>query len=234
MSDGFETYDYPICYSFGHPINVQHININIGNIFNCNDMTNKQRVIITSDLHAKAPECFDILNDYDLLTDSIVICAGDMSGCGKKGDDADSVPLYKSILNKADKLYFVQGNHDLYNPEEETLKNTDDTFCLLNENNIVNTFMGNICGYSGIIATHHNKNVHKYDSDEYNNAIKNILKNDVDILVTHDTPRHINCNYEHVGCHIFGHCHLRNAFYRKGETIFINAIQGLLYLIFNV
>ena len=198
---------YDICYDQGHPITFMEYD----NIINP-----QKRILLTSDLHTKGYEVFQLLHEQGLLKDTIVICAGDMSGDGQKGTNLDSCPLYKYILSTdISHLYFIQGNHDLYSDEQEKLMNHDGSLCCLHNKHII-TPIGHIGGLNGIIGKD-DKTHHKYLESNYSKMLNQLLEHKLDILVTHQPP----LSYKHSApkLHIFGHHHLKNPWYLSNEIV---------------
>lgn len=161
-----------------------------------------EKFLLSSDLHSKAMSIFRTLDVEGLLKDANVILAGDMSGeaLAKKGSDGDALPLYRFILSRAKRLYFVQGNHDIFSPEQEELKNKDGTFCCLHDKVVLTPF-GKIGGINGIVGKP-NRGKHVYSKKEYNSYLQKLRQAKVDILVTHEP---ITDKIARV--HLYGHHH---------------------------
>lgn len=209
---------YDLCYEFGHAI----VFIEYENI-----IQSKHRIIITSDLHTKSYEVFNLLNDQNLLDDAILICAGDMSGNGIKGNSSDSLPLYKFLLStKLSHLYFIQGNHDLYSPEQLELRNKDGTRCCLH-NQYTESPIGRIGGLNGIIGKDDIKH-HKYIESNYVKMMHKLLENQLDIFITHQPPLSIQSNKP--SFHIYGHHHQSNIWSSQGLSLNCNVDARVIFM----
>lgn len=201
-----------LLYSHGHPIYLFH-----------EDVFGQKNIIITSDLHDKSKNIFTKLNQLNMLTPTtLLIMCGDMAGDGTKGSDGDPYPVYKKLSEIVGELYFVQGNHDIYNNKSFELCNKNGNPCCV-DNICVDTIIGRIGGVNGIIGKN-NLSRHKYREEEYFSKISNILSQQPDILLTHEAPeiientmtKHIKHNGNHklfemvngkIKYHIYGHCH---------------------------
>lgn len=158
-----------------HPVKLHYLD---------NDLIPTRDVLLMSDLHSESHEVIDNLIELHLLENSIVFTLGDMAGNGKMGDDGDPIDVYRRLLQNSYRFYFVQGNHDLFNPEVYELFNSDGTRCSLN-GTIINIDGIKIAGIDGIIGKE-NHSKHIYTKDDYFKKMKKL--NDIDILMTHDIP----------------------------------------------
>jgi predicted phosphodiesterase len=207
---------FDLCYDQGHPITFMEYE---------NIIEPKQRIILTSDLHTKGLEVFKLLNDQGYLKDTVVLCAGDMCGDGTKGTNMDAMPLYKFILStNVSYLYFVQGNHDLFSNEQETLKNKDGSYCCLH-NKSVESPVGLIGGINGIIgkddAIHH-----KYAENKYIKMLDKLNDQKLDIIMTHDVPRKSNP----AKLHVYGHHHQKYVWFYVNKQLTCNVDARIIFM----
>lgn len=184
------------------------------------------KLILMSDLHSATTDIItDLIRKKTIDNNTIVICTGDMAGNWKIGGDADPYDDYTKIRDVAKSLYFVQGNHDIFNEKSKQLKNSDGTFCNV-EGILQQTPLGTITGLNGIetdnCRVEHSK--HRYSSDLYERRLKYVLKMKPDILLTHQplgTER-----LEKYGIvpkyHLCGHYHVDDFFQRHSNHTMIN------------
>lgn len=192
-----------------------------------------KRLIIMSDIHSITPKVIDdLIKSKKIDKDTIVITTGDMAGNGKMGGDADPYNDYLKINQHAGLFYFVQGNHDTYNPKCKDLVNSDGTYCCV-EGRLQNTPLGTISGVNGIetIEKKVNKDKHKYDSELYNKRLRFTLKGKPDILLTHQPiEKDLLKKYHLPKYHIHGHNHFDNHF-RIEDYVMINLDNKIMEFI---
>jgi Icc-related predicted phosphoesterase len=194
--------------------------------------------IISSDLHNHTETVFNLLDEHIHLDQFLVLTVGDMAserpiyGC-----DGDPTPHYTFMSKKAKEFYFVQGNHDLPDPngQEEIIKNNKNNNCKI-KNTCCKIECGSIGGINGIISN--KRHPYKITNDEYIKILTSILKRRLYILLTHDTPEipvkyndgnNYNGNKEiytivnkfKPKIHIYGHCH---------HPTYHNFINGVHYI----
>lgn len=218
-----EVETYPIFYGL-HPITYHY--------FKSHDPSSpfKHRVLLMSDLHSNSQEVVDILDCQGLLKDTVVIATGDMAGDGTMGGDGDPLPVYQFLLKRAKRLYFVQGNHDLFNPDALELKNSDQTYCCLH-NRVQDTIVGRLGGVNGIMGKD-KPHKHTFLPSTYLKLLNAVLQQTPDILLTHDPlfkHRHLLDQHQ-LPTHLFGHCHLRQPYVRAGCTHSFN-LDGRVVLV---
>lgn len=195
-------------------------------------------LIAMSDIHSQTTELLTILDEYVNMEKFIVLTAGDMAGKHVRGTDGNPTSDYEFIAKKAREFYFVQGNHDLpdKNNKQNTIKNKQNKFAMIQNGETVNSILGTIGGVNGIIS---NK-IHPYkiSQDKYETFLKKILQKRPFILITHDTPsieqiypdgqRYVGnveiyniINKHKPIVHFYGHCH---------HPTFYNFINGVNYI----
>ncbi len=237
-----DTWKYPPTknnYGKSHsPFDAKYIIHIKSNLFN-------EPVILTSDLHTYSYKVFERLADEIDLSKYIVITCGDMAGDGILGHDADPTDTYEFIRQRAKALYVIQGNHDLPSIDDNLMHNLcnhDGIHCFLPDGQILNTTLGKIGGVHGTIS---NKN-HPYKKPKniYLKILENLLKNNLDILITHDTPSFHNGQEKVIGqddiynlvkkykpkIHIYGHCHHHNFIEYNSGVYFINVDARVLVI----
>ena len=166
------------------------------------------RVLLMSDLHTATPRIIEDLVHKGIITgETVVLSCGDMAGNGKFGGDADPTEAYKVICANARAFYFVQGNHDLPNPEANALRNGDGTLCAVH-GVCVDTIIGRIGGVNGVIGDPVRNERH--DARTYNRMLKDVIAQRPDILLTHQPPnigadRHEGYGPQNVPIHVCGH-----------------------------
>lgn len=214
-------------------------------VIEINNKLFKEKVIVMSDLHESSMLGIQKLEKIVKLEDYIVITAGDMSGTGIRGEDGYPYKVYQYLCDRANLFYFVQGNHDLpeYDNEELNLKNTDGSSCFLYDSVIYSTPIGCISGVNGTIS----RKPHPYKSppEIYLKKCEQALKKSPSIFITHETPRlkfnqitlngdkelfSLVCKYK-PKIHIYGHCHHYTPFKLLNGVLFINVDSRIL--IFN-
>lgn len=218
---------YPLAFSHGYPIMFHEMD----NENNFLDPT--QQFILLSDMHDLAPKIASILKKKDLLKDSIVIAAGDMAGTGKLGSDGDPIGVYSVLRDEAQALYFVQGNHDYFNPEAERLTNKDGSFCSL-DRCVVELGSGLVLGGVHGIIGKDKPEVHKFLPGTYRSYLKQVLKRGPDVLVTHDTPKTIDHRILYgktkPKIHLFGHSHYDEMIFEQEGVLSVNLDGRVLLL----
>ena len=183
-----------------------------------------EHTLLTSDLHSHSFELFERLRKTNLdLTKYNVIVVGDMAGNYIRGADGNPSEFYNYLLQiiGVKNLFIIQGNHDLP-PRESKLNPTDRmsvTKCILRNGEIMKTCLGKIGGVNGIISN--KPHPYKMPQKQYLGFMKKLIGHQVDILLTHDTPRFFHNNREFIGkdeiyemarlikpkVYIYGHCH---------------------------
>ncbi len=199
-----------------------------------------EKVILMSDLHSEALRTVQQLQNLVKLKDYIVLSVGDMAGTSIAGVDADPTQVYEFLAKEARAFYFVQGNHDIPDPNgrESQLTNADNSKCWISNGQIVNTPIGKIGGINGIISN--KKHPYKLPENVFYGIVKSTLKQLPDIFLSHETPQ-IPGNIgqyaffkiiEHYTplIHIFGHCHHGKFHTLHDGTNFINADARVLII----
>lgn len=200
----------------------------------------KKPVIVMSDIHSHTQAVIDYLDENYDLSQFTIITVGDMAGKFIYGVDDDPTPYYKQFLEKGNEFYFVQGNHDL--PDEigecTRLKNTNSYNCMVH-GNVLNTDIGKIGGVNGIITLKKKKHPYKYTREEYLKYLSHYNKNKIDILLTHETPKHSD---DVIGdedlwnfirklkpkMYFYGHCHHKSPYYFKENIHLFNVDSRVL------
>jgi Icc protein len=167
------------------------------------------RILLMSDLHSATPKIIEDLLSKGIITKTtVVLSCGDMAGNGKFGDDSDPTESYKVISANARAFYFVQGNHDLPNPEAMALRNDDGTPCAVH-GICVDTIIGRIGGVNGIIGDPYRNE--RYDHKTYSRLLKDVIAQQPDILLTHQPPTvaatesEVSYGPQRVPVHVCGH-----------------------------
>ncbi|MHA1992080.1 MAG: metallophosphoesterase family protein [Candidatus Hodarchaeales archaeon] len=203
-------------------------------IYEINSKIFHEPVIITSDLHENTLKVMQIVDQRYGLKNFNVITAGDMAGLGIAGSDSNPIESYKYIVEKAKTFFFVQGNHDLPDPDhlDKKLVNKISIKCNI-DGKIVNTSLGKIVGINGIMSEKFHP--YKIPSSRYLDLVEKLLrgKKRVDIFITHETPA-INDEltlfkgnsklFEYINkfkprIHIYGHC------YHKFPIKLVNGVK---------
>lgn len=198
-------------------------------IYTCESELFNSKVILMSDLHNDTQLILDNLIYLHDISEYYVICIGDMAGDGTFGGDGDPTEYYEFILKHAKGLYYVQGNHDL--PNKKILTNKDKSKCMIQNGKISYTPLGKIGGVNGIISNR--SHPYKLPENEYLQFLNKYHGKNIDILLTHDTPKVSYIGQELIlnsslfiapKVHIFGHCHYNDETMIKNinGTTFIN------------
>lgn len=166
--------------------------------FTCAD-SSVHAVVAMSDMHGACPNVVTKLIKRG-LSDTVVICTGDMAGNGSKGGNSDPYPQYVRLRDAARALYLVQGNHDAYSKETLALRNDDGTPCCV-DGRVVATPIGLVGGVSGIVSDHPNPALHKLPANEFDVRLAAVVAKCPDVLLTH-TPLE---EYYAVPIHLYGH-----------------------------
>lgn len=146
-----------------------------------------RRIVCMSDIHSATPAVVsDMIKKRIINGETVVLCTGDMAGDGTMGGDGDPIGAYRSILEHAFALYFVQGNHDTENPAVYELRNRDGTPCCVH-GLCIDTIIGKVAGVNGIIGNPSKQ--HRTTKDAYTAALRRVLSGGPDILLTHQPPR---------------------------------------------
>ena len=205
-----------------------------------------QPIILTSDLHSHSFELFERLRDTNIdFTQYIIIMVGDMAGDYIRGSDGNPTKFYDYLLEefKVKDIIVVQGNHDLP-PKDSKLSDKVKIKIqnkILQDGNIIEIKdIGKIGGVNGTIS---NK-VHPYKmkKSKYLNYMKKFVGKQLDVLLTHDTPKFGNCIgnqeiYDMVlkikpKLYIYGHCHHKNIHTIHNDIHFLN-VDGRVLIINN-
>lgn len=209
-----------------------------------NLFSNQFPVIIMSDLHSQTLPSLLLLDYYINLDQCIVLTCGDMAserpifGC-----DGDPTFFYKYLSTKTKEFYFIQGNHDLphHDNSQNNIINLQNNYSNIKNGYSIDSLIGKIGGVNGIISDH--KHPYKLNSFTYLHHLKNVLKNKIDILMTHDTPYipntkgnidifNLTQQYK-PKIHLFGHCHFNKWYYKINGVHYICADSRILIFIPN-
>ncbi|MGE0207468.1 MAG: metallophosphoesterase [Candidatus Babeliales bacterium] len=193
---------------------------------------------LMSDMHGHTPLVVEMLDSFLHLDQFVVLTAGDMAGKNIYGSDDNPTPSYEFLAQRAREFYFVQGNHDLPDPENKhvALKNKQEKYAALEHGKVIQTLVGSLGGVHGTISS--KVHPHKMPHENYMQWAQKMLVQEVDIFMTHETPslpvfdqrgnRSIgNAElFELVDSykpkiHIYGHCH---------HADFYTVINGVHYL----
>lgn len=184
---------------------------------------NDLKIIAMSDMHSVTnPVVTQLIRKKHINKNTVVILTGDMAGNGRSGAPGDENPYdsYVEILKHAHSLYFVQGNHDIYDPKAlYELHNEDGTPCCVH-NTVVQTPIGTIAGVNGIITPNADESRHKYTEKQYNSWISKFTKRkDIDIFLTHMPIRRENVFAK---VHMYGHAHADKYYYTHNDSLCLN------------
>jgi Icc-related predicted phosphoesterase len=206
----------------------------------------RELVLITSDLHEYTLQVFKDFHSNYTLDNYHVICAGDMSGKGKRGSDDNPITAYEFISENAKSFYFVQGNHDLPDPDgkELKLKNKDDTYCMLRDATKVKTTIGSMIGVNGTVST--KEHPYKKTPEQFFSLIKKSLQVPTGFFITHESPAIPKPDGKsfHNGkqelyklvdqykpkIHIYGHCYHTEPYRIINGVTYINCDSRLIIL----
>jgi predicted MPP superfamily phosphohydrolase len=169
-----------------------------------------KRVIAMSDIHSMTADVVDwLISTRRITPQTVVITTGDMAGNGRLGEDGDPLQQYIRLRDAALALYFVQGNHDDFNPQALALRNSDGTPCCV-DGDVIQTPLGAIGGVNGItvLDEHVEPAKHKLSAVDYNAQYRRVLSMGPTIMLTHQPVERedmaANC------IHLFGHAHHDN------------------------
>lgn len=195
--------------------------------------------ILTGDLHTYGLQTFQTLQSYVDLTKFIVLSVGDQAGDGNRGTDADPTELYRFISENSKSFYYVQGNHDLQSLTSSHHNIVDGT--------MVDTEIGKIGGVNGIISD--KERLYRLPEKEFLKHIKSSLNQNVNILLTHETPalpvldpkyktycigqKSLYTALKSPLIHIYGHCHHSEFYHHISDIHFINADSRVIIVIPN-
>lgn len=237
------------------PFDIKHIYHITTNLF-------KVPTIVMSDLHSHAPALLKMLNkreDID-MSKYHVIAVGDMAGTHIRGSDGNPTPEYLYLLRECgvQSLTIVQGNHDL--PPTECVKSSPQEkqrvqSCIVNNGSVIQSANGTVGGVNGIISN--KPHPYKMPFKQYMEFLKRYRKRNLDILLTHDTPRFFydcmvkmkggkrekkslefignDAIYEYVTkyirprVYIYGHCYHRKLHTVHNGVHFINADSRVIF-----
>lgn len=182
-----------------------------------------EKVIVTSDLHSHSEAVLDkLLNNTNIdLSEYHMITLGDMAGDNVFGSDGNPTPFYADLQKRVKSLVVIQGNHDL--PPTKTAEDEEfDKRSFLPNGRPVKMPYGTIGGVHGTISRR--PHPHKMPEQSFYDLTGRLKKaKDLDIFVTHETPRFFINGKEFIGKDqlyqealaskaklvMYGHCHHR-------------------------
>jgi Icc-related predicted phosphoesterase len=181
-------------------------------------------------------------NNYD-ISDSIFLSSGDMYGESYYQNEKRIVIKGTSgivdyqLYNRSKYLYYIYGNHDKQNLN-----------CLPNISSIESVInLDNGTQISGIHGIQSGKCNYPSQYRSYNDKIKEKLKDNLDIFITHEAPLINNneMNPRNYGnqelqkqilkhkpkIHIFGHCHFNIPYIYQDNILYINTDSRFILLL---
>lgn len=116
----------------------------------------------------------------------VLLCGDLYTSLEKRGASGDVRKVWKSFKNEFNWVIGVAGNHDTFGTTEERVEflKAEDIHLLHNE--ILEQDLMQIGGIGGIIGR--SDKINRMGESEYLNALRRMLKKDLDIILLHETP----------------------------------------------